>query len=222
MMHNTVEGFRNMLEAAAVWRARLVWASSASIYGQGPAPMKESQPTDPLNVYAYSKLALERLAERHRSRMAAPLIGLRYFNVYGPGEDHKGKFASMIHQLAKQMRAGKRPRIFTAGQQRRDFVYVEDVVQANLKALTAKTGGVFNAGSGNGDSFNDVVRELNRVLNTDLAPDYFENPYSFTQDWTQADLTHSRAGIGYEPKFDLAKGITAYAASGKLGVALKV
>ena len=125
--------------------------------------MVETQAAEPLNVYAYSKLAMERLAERWRPRLAEPIIGLRYFNVYGPGEDHKGKFASMVHQLAVQMRSGKRPRIFTAGQQRRDFVHVDDVVQANINAMTAGESGIFNVGSGRGDSFNQVVAELNRA-----------------------------------------------------------
>lgn len=114
MMHNNVEGFRNLLELAVRWRARMVWAGSCSTYGQGPVPMKESQPPHPLNVYAFSKLAMERLAERYAPRLAHPIVGLKYSNVYGPGEAHKGKFASMIHQLAKQMRAGARPRVFRA------------------------------------------------------------------------------------------------------------
>jgi ADP-L-glycero-D-manno-heptose 6-epimerase len=124
----------------------------------------------------------------------------------------------MIHQLAKQMRAGRRPRIFMAGEQKRDFVHVDDVVQANLKALDYDGGGVFNAGSGYGESFNRVVAELNRALKTNLEPEYFENPYGFTQDWTQADLTASRKALGYAPQYGLAKGIDAYMASGQLGV----
>jgi ADP-L-glycero-D-manno-heptose 6-epimerase len=124
----------------------------------------------------------------------------------------------MIYQLAKQMRAGKRPRIFTAGQQRRDFVYIADVLQINLKAMKSTVSGVFNAGAGAAWSFNEVVAQLNRVLKTDLAPDYFENPYSFTQDWTQTDLTEAKAKLGYEPEYDLARGVDAYFASGKLGV----
>ena len=217
MMTNNVEGFRAVLEAAAEWKSRVVWASSASIYGQGHPPMVETQPPQPLNVYAYSKLAMERLAVRFGPRLAQPIVGLRYFNVYGPGEDHKGKFASMIHQLAKQMRAGERPRIFTAGQQKRDFVSVEDVVQANMKALECAQGGIFNVGSGQAASFNEVVRELNRALKTDLPPDYFENPYSFTQDCTQADLTSSKSVLKYMPQYDLRRGIDAYLESGKLG-----
>jgi ADP-L-glycero-D-manno-heptose 6-epimerase len=123
----------------------------------------------------------------------------------------------MIHQLAKQMRAGNRPRIFTAGQQRRDFVYIEDVIQINQKAATGKASGVFNAGAGDAWSFNQVVAELNRVLKTKLEPDYFENPYSFTQDWTQTDLAAAREKLGYAPQYDLTKGIDAYFASGALG-----
>ena len=179
--------------------------------------MKESAKPGPLNVYAYSKLAMEHLAEHYSQRLDRPIIGLRYFNVYGPGENHKGRFASMIHQLATQMRSGRRPRIFTAGQQRRDFVYVDDVLQANLKALESTRAGVFNVGSGKSWSFNEVVAELNRALRTNLQPDYFDNPYSFTQDWTEADLTESRRCFGYDPQFDLARGIDAYLASGKLG-----
>ena len=218
MMVNNVEQFRRLLDYAVETEARVVWASSCSIYGRGEVPMKESQPPDPLNVYAYSKLAVERMAERYAARLSHPIVGLRYSNVYGPGEDHKGKFASMIHQLAKQMRAGQRPRIFEGGQQKRDFVYVGDVVQINRLAMEAGEGGVFNAGAGDSWSFNDVVAGLNRVLGTDLQPDYFPNPYSFTQDWTQTDLTRSREVLGYEPAHDLARGLDAYHASGKLGV----
>ncbi len=168
-------------------------------------------------MYAFSKLTCERMAARYAPRLAHPIVGLRYSNVYGPGEAHKGKLASMVFQLAKQMRAGHRPRIFTPGTQRRDFVYVADVVQANVDALTAKQGGAFNAGAGRSWTFNDVVAELNRVLGTDLQADYFANPYSFTQDWTETDQTAAKGAIGYEPAYDLRRGIEAYHATGKLG-----
>ncbi len=220
MMLNNLEQFRQLLDMAAKTKARVIWASSCSIYGRGPVPMKEDQAPDPLNVYAFSKLAMERLAARYAPKLAHPIVGLRYSNVYGPGEDHKGKFASMIHQLARQMRAGNRPRIFEHGQQKRDFVYVDDVVKLNLLALGAPEGGVFNAGAGASWSFNEVVAELNRVLGTKLEPDYFPNPYSFTQDWTQTDLSRSHSILGYQPAFDLRRGIDAYHASGKLGVAV--
>lgn len=218
MLRNNVEGFRALLDWAVEMRCRVVYASSCSIYGRGASPMKESQPPDPLNEYAFSKLCMERLAARYAPRLAQPIVGLRYSNAYGPNEAHKGKLASMVHQLAVQMRAGKRPRIFTAGQQRRDFVYIDDVVQANLLAMKATESGSYNAGAGRSWSFNDLVAELNRALGTHLEPEYFDNPYGFTQDWTETDLTLARAKLGYEPKFDLHAGIEAYAKSGKMGV----
>jgi ADP-L-glycero-D-manno-heptose 6-epimerase len=218
MMHNNVEGFRNLLDLAVKWGSRVVWASSAATYGRGPAPMKESDPARPLNVYGYSKLAMERLAGLYAPRLKQPVVGLRYFNVYGAGENHKGKFASMIGQLARQRLAGKRPRIFTDGEQKRDFVYIDDVVAANLAAMNAKSAGVFNVGSGSAASFNRVVEELNRVLKTDLQPDYFDNPYAFFQTWTEADLARSREILRFQPRFgDIRKGIEAYHATGQLG-----
>lgn len=217
MLRNNVETFRALLDYAVQTQARMIWASSCSIYGRNPTPMRESQPPDPLNIYAFSKLCMERLAKKYSPRLAHPIVGLRYSNVYGPGEDHKGKLASMIHQLAKQMRANKRPRIFRAGEQTRDFVYIDDVVQANLNALTAKSPGTYNVGAGQSWSFNQVVQELNRVLNTTLEPDYFENPYAFTQDKTEVDLTLAKQHLNYHPQYDLQKGITAYHATGHLG-----
>ena len=83
--------------------------------------------------------------------------------------------------------------------------------------MHAKEGGVFNAGAGRSWSFNEVVAELNRALKTDLQPDYFDNPYGFTQDWTETDQSLARQKLGYEPKFDLGTGVDAYLASGRLG-----
>jgi ADP-L-glycero-D-manno-heptose 6-epimerase len=217
MMRNNVETFRDILDWAVETKARVVWASSCSVYGRGAVPMKESQPPDPLNTYAFSKLCMERLAARYATKLAYPIVGLRYSNAYGPGESHKGRLASMIHQLAAQMRAGKSPRIFRAGQQKRDFVYIDDLVQSNLQAMNAKDSGVYNAGAGRSWSFNEVVSELNRALSTKLEPEYFDNPYGFTQDWTETDQTLARQKIGYEPKFDLRAGIAAYQESGQLG-----
>jgi ADP-L-glycero-D-manno-heptose 6-epimerase len=217
MMRNNVETFRRLLDWAVQTKARVIWASSCSIYGRGPNPMKESQPPDPLNVYAFSKLCMERLAQRYERKLAQPVIAMRYSNVYGAGESHKGRLASMVHQLAAQMRAGKQPRIFAAGQQKRDFVYIDDVVQANVKAMMAKESGIYNIGAGRSWSFNELVEELNRALGTNLKPEYIDNPYGFTQDWTETDITLARQKLGYEPQYDLRAGIAAYKDSGTLG-----
>ena len=217
-LRNNLEQFRQLLDFAVETRARVVWASSCSVYGRGGAPMRESDPYDPLNIYAFTKVQCERMAARYAPKLAHPIVGLRYSNVYGPGEAHKGKLASMIHQLARQMRAGNRPRVFTAGEQRRDFVYIDDVVEANVMAARSTVGGAFNAGAGASWSFNDVVAELNRVLGTNLAPDYFPNPYGFTQDHTECDMSKAADSLGFKPAFDLRKGIEAYHASGTLGI----
>src|SRR5688500_2542086 len=218
MMRNNVETFRRLLDWAVESKARVVWASSCSVYGRGPVPMTEAQPPQPLNVYGFSKLCMERLAKRYAPRLSKPIVGLRYSNVYGPGESHKGKLASMIYQLARQMRAGKRPRIFTAGQQKRDFVYIDDAVQANLKAMTGRESGVFNAGAGRSWSFNELADGLSPLLGTNRKPDYLDNPYGFTQDWTETDQPLARQKLGYEPQFDPRRGIEAYHESGQLGV----
>ncbi len=224
---NNVEQFRSLLDLCATWGSTLVWASSCSVYGRGPVPMREDATGEPLNAYALSKLAKERLASLHAGRLKHPPIALRYSNAYGPGEDHKGPLASMIHQLAKQMRQGKRPRIFEHGEQRRDFVYVDDCVAANFAAWRAAESGdllagkavAVNAGAGRSWSFNEVVEALNKTLGTDLPPDYFPNPYDFTQDHTETDMSRCEELIGHVPKFDLERGIAAYAATERLGVA---
>lgn len=216
MMENNLERFRNVLSWAAIWKSRVVWASSAATYGNRPAPMRESDEPSPLNVYGYSKLAMERLATKWHADRQLPIVGLRYFNVYGPGEAHKGKFASMIYQLAQQMKVGKRPRIFHDGNQRRDFVWIEDVIQANIKALDAEGCHVFNVGSGVSESFNAVIAELNRVMHTSLEPEYIDNPYSFFQNHTEADITQAQAILGYAPKMGLVEGVRNYYGSGAL------
>jgi ADP-L-glycero-D-manno-heptose 6-epimerase len=219
MMRNNVEGFRHVLGWAARWGARVVWASSAAVYGNLPAPNKLSDKPAPLNVYGYSKLAMERLAKRWAAEHSdVPIIGLRYFNVYGNGERHKGKFASMIYQLAQQMKQKKHPRIFKFGEQKRDFVSIEDVVQANLLAMTADhppQAGVFNVGCGKAHTFNEVVDGLNAALATALKPEYIDNPYAFFQTHTEADISQTREVLGYTPRHtNIADGILAYAAAG--------
>jgi len=215
MMRNNVEGFRAVLAWAARWGARVVWASSAATYGNLPAPNKLSDIPAPLNVYGYSKLAMEHLAHLWAIEHGKlPVIGLRYFNVYGPGERHKNKFASMIWQLSLQMKAGKRPHVFTPGDQKRDFVSIEDVIDANLLAMKVDhppRAAVFNVGCGKPHSFNEVIAGLNRALNLNLQPDYFENPYAFFQNHTEADISETTRVLGYKPRYtNIAEGIAAY------------
>ncbi|MDD5271047.1 MAG: NAD-dependent epimerase/dehydratase family protein, partial [Candidatus Omnitrophica bacterium] len=137
-------------------------------------------------------------------------VGLRYFNVYGPGETHKKKAASMIYQLYLQMASGKRPRVFKWGEQYRDFIYVKDVVAANMKAMAYKGSGVFNVGTDSPATFNEVIEALNRALKKDLTPEYFDNPYGFYQDRTHADISLSKAALKFSAKYGIEAGIKDY------------
>src|SRR3989304_10064702 len=147
--------------------------------------MAEDQPPRPAKFYGFSKALRENLARRYAA--ASPdfrIVGLRYVNWYGPREAHKGAAASMVYQLAAQIRAGKRPRIFKHGEQKRDFVYIRDVVKATLMAASAERSGIYNVGSGRATSFNELIALLNKALGTGDEPEYFENPYGVYQPHT--------------------------------------
>jgi ADP-L-glycero-D-manno-heptose 6-epimerase len=212
MMLTNVEGFRNILQfALEKGIKRVVYASSAGVYGNGECPMKEDQRLTPENVYGFSKAMMDNTAGEFASAHAEiTLVGLRYFNVYGPREYYKGSAASMIYQLYLQMKAGQRPRIFKFGEQMRDFVYVKDIVRANLNALEAGKSCVVNAATGSPENFNRVIDCLNKAMGTDIAPEYFDNPYGFFQLKTQADLRHAKAFLNYRPEWGLENGIAYY------------
>ena len=215
MMEQNVEAFKNLLEFAADNEIKkVIYASSAATYGNGPVPNVETQPTHPENVYGFSKVIMDNVARQFsEDNNDMKIIGLRYFNVYGPGEYHKGKMASMVYQLYNQMKAGQRPRVFKNGEQQRDFVYVKDIVKINLCALkNGKETGVFNAATGVPRDYNDIIACLNKELGTNLEPEYIDNPYPFFQLKTQADITKSKEKLGYEPDYTLEKGIADYVA----------
>ena len=212
MMSVNVEGFRNVLCYALKYGVkRVVYASSAGVYGNGSCPMREDQSPTPENVYGFSKAIMDNVAcEFAAEHKDITLVGLRYFNVYGPREYYKGHAASMMFQLYNQMKAGKRPRIFKFGEQMRDFVYVKDIVRGNLGALEARESGVCNLASGTPGNFNEVVAALNKAMRLELAPEYFDNPYSFFQTKTHADLGRAKALVNYAPAWNLADGIADY------------
>ena len=215
MMEQNVEAFKNLLNFAAENEIKkVIYASSAATYGNGPVPNVETQPTHPENVYGFSKAIMDNVARQFsEDNNDMTIIGLRYFNVYGPGEYYKGKMASMVYQLYNQMKAGKRPRVFKHGEQQRDFVYVKDIVKINLCALNnGKETGVFNAATGVPRDYNAIIENLNKALGTNLEPEYIDNPYPFFQLKTQADITQSKLKLGYEPDYTLEKGIADYVA----------
>ena len=195
----------------------IVYASSTAIYGDIKAPFREDGIKNPLNPYAESKLLLdnyvEQLIEKNNEIV---IVGLRYCNVYGPGEGNKGKRATMIYQLAQQMKKGN-PKLFKFGEQKRDYIYIKDVVRANLLASKAKESCILNCGSGKDYSFNYIVEVLNRFLGLDRIPEYIDNPYvGRYQSNTLCDMSLAKEKINFIPEFDLDKGIEDYYNSGEL------
>jgi ADP-L-glycero-D-manno-heptose 6-epimerase len=210
-VHDNVESFRRLLNFAKPNRTRVIYASSAATYGAASTASVETNGAVPANVYAFSKAIMDNLANRAaRESQDGIIIGLRYFNVYGPREAHKGVPASMVYHLSRQMKSGQRPRIFKHGDQKRDFVYVKDVVEGSIRALEAKQSGIYNLGSGHARSFNELIDVLNRSLGTDFKPDYIDNPHAHYQNFTQADLASVRSSLGYEPKYPLEAGVADY------------
>lgn len=210
----------------------LVYASSAATYGSPPqGARREPFPEDaagwPNNVYGFSKWLMEgahrRLAAEIEAEEGSPpqVVGLRFFNVFGPGEAAKGPMASMPYQLARQMLAGQRPRLFEDGSQARDQVSVDDVVDCMLAAagLGEKKDpepGIYNLGSGRATSFDEIVESLREAMGIsadDLPTEYFPMPPHIAehyQDYTCADMGQAAYGLGWKPTRDPKQAIMDY------------
>ena len=205
-----INGFKNMLRLAQKNNAKLIYASTAGLYGNGPVPMKEDQKKEILSAYGKSKLEMDNIAEKFFDEMH--IVGLRYFNVFGPREKYKNKPASMVYHLAKQMKQGKRPRIFKFGEQKRDHIYVKDAVDATIKAVDARESSIVNVGTGIATTFNDLIKNLNNALGTNFEPEYFDMPYDpkTYQSSTQADTDKAEKLINFKAQWGLKEGIKDY------------
>lgn len=198
----------------------LIYASSASVYGKSRAFAEHDTDAErPLNVYGFSKLLFDRYVRRRLAHAGTQVAGLRYFNVYGPGEAHKGRMASIVSHLHRQVAESGEAQLFgaydgyAAGEQRRDFVHVDDVVRVNLWLLdNPGVSGIFNVGTGRSASFNDVARAVIRwhgkgTIRYIPFPTDLESSY---QSFTEADLGALRRA-GYSAEFlDVDAGVPAY------------
>ena len=219
MMRNNFEYSKVLLAFCRERRVPFIYASSAAVYGGSAEFVEASANESPLNVYGYSKLLFDEVVRRLPSDGGSQVVGLRYFNVYGPRESHKGPMASLVRQLDVQVATTGKARLFGAtpgydpGEQRRDFVFVEDVVEVNLWFLRhPECSGIFNCGTGTSRSFNDLAHEVVRFQGAGEI-EYFPFPESLTghyQSFTQADLAGLRAA-GYDAEFTpLEKGVSEY------------
>ncbi len=191
-----------LLEWCAPTRVPLIYASSASVYGMGPNFREAREFEQPLNMYAWSKFQFDCHLRRVMQKLAGQVVGLRYFNVYGPREQHKGSMASVAWHFYNQLRDSGRVRLFEGsdgygpGEQRRDFIHVDDVVAVNLWFLdNPGVSGIFNLGTGRAQSFNEVAHASLRWHNgggIDYIPfpDHLKGRY---QSFTEADMGALRA-----------------------------
>jgi ADP-L-glycero-D-manno-heptose 6-epimerase len=217
MMENNYAYSKRLLHYALDHRVPFVYASSAAVYGNGERGFEETEACEwPLNVYAYSKLQFDNYVRRLFGAAESAVAGIRYFNVYGPREGHKGRMASVAYQLYGQHRRGEPMRIFQGSEQfRRDFVYVEDVVRVNLFLFERRVSGIFNCGTGQARSFADVGQKMLELcpgarLEEMPFPAELAGKY---QRFTEARLGRLR-GQGYERDFtSLEEGLSRYVAA---------
>ncbi len=244
MMRNNYSYTRALYDYCTDEEIQFIYASSAAVYGAGAVFSEDPAHESPLNVYGYSKFLFDQYLRRNWGERTAQVVGLRYFNVYGPREQHKGRMASVAFHFFNQYRANGKVRLFEGtagygnGEQRRDFVSVEDAVRVNLYFLDhPQRSGIFNVGTGAAQSFNDVAvatvnacrKHAGETLLT-LAElqsrgiiEYIPFPGDLKgkyQSYTQADITALRAAGYSTPMQTVEEGVAAYVAElcGKAGI----
>ena len=220
MLQNNFEYSKQLLHFALNKKIQFIYASSASTYGNGLKGFKETPECEhALNVYAFSKLFFDRYVQQLQGVSNRQIVGLKYFNVYGPQENHKGRMASVAYQFYNQLQESDTLKLFEGvdgyanGEQRRDFIYVKDVAKVNLFFLdNPQVSGIFNCGTGKAQSFNDVAKAVIKHLGRGKIeyipfPEVLKGKY---QSFTQADASKLLAA-GYTGGFsDVATGVEEY------------
>ncbi len=202
------DGFINILNAARENGARkVVYASTSSIYGNAGGALREDIRVTPPNFYAVTKMFNEQLASVFTNEYGIQTVGFRYMSVYGPREEGKGVFANLVSQFLWAMKRDEQPLIYGDGTQTRDFVYVKDVVEANMLALEKDVTDVFNVGTGVATSMNSLIAMLNRILGKSITPAYVATPVKNYIDTQLADISKIGRVLGFKPKYNLEKGI---------------
>ena len=204
---NTIHGFMNILELSkAIGVKEVVYASSNTVYGNAPSPQSEDVVPQPQTTYAISKLTCEHLAKFYSGDVAS--VGMRIFSGYGPKEKHKGKFASPVTQFLSSIIKEENPIVFGDGRQSRDFVYIDDIVNAAIKATEISFQGIINVGSGYALAFNEVIRIINSFLSKNVKPNYLEHPSNYRQK-TLADTRRLKELLQITP-VDFEEGLRRY------------
>ncbi|HVV67635.1 MAG TPA: ADP-glyceromanno-heptose 6-epimerase [Gammaproteobacteria bacterium] len=219
MLKNNYEYSKKVLHFALSNKIPLFYASSAAVYGNSQVFKEDIQYEVPLNVYGYSKFLFDQYLRAMLPGIRSQVVGLRYFNVYGPREQHKGSMASVAFHLNNQLRKDGIVRLFEGsdgygpGDQRRDFVFIDDVVKVNLWFLdNPDKSGIFNVGTGRSQTFNDVANAVlawhgEGKIQYIPFPEHLQSHY---QSYTEADISALRQA-GYQEKFSsVEEGVKAY------------
>lgn len=208
---NNIQGTLNMMEAARKCNVKtFVYASSSSVYGDEPnLPKKEGIEGNLLSPYALTKMADEEWAKQYSRHYGLKTIGLRYFNVFGRRQDPNGAYAAVIPKFIKMLLNDERPTINGDGKQSRDFTYIENVIEANLKACLAgdeAAGEVFNIAYGGREYLIDIYHALTNALGKDIEPIFGPDRRGDIKH-SNADISKARKMLGYEPEYDFARGL---------------
>ena len=219
LFQNNLLYSRELLKFCLEGSTPLIYASSASVYGSGNNFKEDLENESPINLYAYSKYLFDQIVRKHLESNKSQIVGLRYFNVYGPNEAHKGGMASVAYHLHQQLKNGDQVNLFKGsdgfgdGEQRRDFIHVDDVINVNLWFMNnPSVSGIFNVGTGNSQTFNEVanaVIEWNQKghINYINFPENLKGAY---QSFTEADIGALR-NAGYKQEFlDVSIGVKKY------------
>jgi nucleoside-diphosphate-sugar epimerase len=186
---------------------KVVFSSSSAVYGDEPTlPKREDMVPVPLSPYAVSKLAGEYYCNVFFNLYGVETVSLRYFNVFGPRQDPQSEYAAVIPKFIARLLNGQAPLIFGDGKQTRDFVYVRDVVKANLLAMESTTTGTFNIGSGIRIDLTTLAGKLARIMEIQLPPVYGEPRSGDIRD-SVSDITAVKKALGYKAAFSLEKGL---------------
>lgn len=210
---NSVESFLTTLEFARKAGAKkFLYASTSSLYGNNPTPLVETQNVVPPNHYAVTKKLYEDAARcYHQIYPQIEIIGFRFMSVFGPNEEAKGQYANVISQFIWDMARDLPPVIYGDGTQYRDFTYVDDVVQGLTLALESEKSlgaTVYNIGTGEEASFNQIIEMINTAMKKDIKPTHIENPVKETYVQAQlADISKIKSELGFTPSVNLEEGI---------------
>ncbi len=203
-------GTLNVLEFAKQKNIpRVVLASSSATYGNSTSVSVERELPDRYsNLYPVTKILDEYLARFYSVRKDVECISLRYFNTYGPGENSKSQYASVIWRFIKSFHKHERPVIYGDGEQRRDFIYIDDNVKGTYLAMEKGIPGEsYNIGSGDSNTFNRIYEIVKEMMNSDLMADYIKNPLKSYQFFTQADMSKAKEDLGFVPEYNIAAGV---------------